>query len=69
MDTEECCTGQSCGVSHNGDNKMHVYSFSGKWYACINGQLKLIPQQCVNRDEALNAARAMMLDNAIKKGA
>lgn len=64
----ECCTGQSCRVSrdHDHDNKVHVYAFSGKWYACIDGQLKLIPQQCTNREEALNAAQAMMVNVATK---
>lgn len=62
---EECCTGQSCDTDAplDSDNKVQAHSFSGKWYACIDGQLKLIPQQCTNREEALNATRAMMQAN------
>lgn len=64
-DNVECCTGQSYDTDAplDHDNKVFAHSFGGKWYACIDGQLKLIPQQCTNREEALCATRTMMQAN------
>ena len=53
---EECCPGHYAPIS---EHDVYAYSFDYRWYASINGQLKLIPVQVSNREEALEQAQIM----------
>jgi len=55
---EECCPGYYVPAPPS-KHDTYAYSFDYKWYASINGQLKLIPVQVSNREEALEQAQIM----------